>query len=207
MTVALTSGATNMLASGFGANSTAFNSIVNAAGTSPYFAGLLNSAAANNTTIQLGNESSTSGSTITINTTALNLSGSMFATLVAHELGHANLPGGIAASAYDPVAAHVNVDNAEGVAISAEYIVAQQLQTPMYTSTVAGGTQLQAQLDGIAAGANFSSMTYGSSAASAVTSTDSQYVSAGAAFIGSKPKSDGGTSYFTVSESRAQRGA
>ena len=120
------------------------NALTKAAQTSDFFAGLLDAFASNKgATIMLGNTAnnpkegtSVTGKTITIDSdllpgsgTEYELSASVFATVLAHELAHADLPGGISATASNPDQAVANGQSSEGVALTAEYIVAKQLGT------------------------------------------------------------------------------
>ena len=99
MTIALTQNILKKLAEGFGLNSAPYNAIVAAAEKSPFLAGELNS---------FGNDrewkfsQGSAGSGVSTNSTdkAINFdpswieSPTLFATTLAHELGHALLPGG-----------------------------------------------------------------------------------------------------------------
>jgi hypothetical protein len=138
MAIPLSSAATNVLANALGSSSIAYNSLVSAAQTSPYLAGLLNDFAANGGTINVGSGADIgyNANTITIASTALPTQTSgenalTFATTIAHELGHADLPQlPIYGTATDVQQAMQQGDSNEGVAMVAEYIVATQLGLP-----------------------------------------------------------------------------
>ncbi|EMN1927097.1 hypothetical protein RVV18_001480 [Burkholderia ambifaria] len=118
-------------------------------------------------------------------------SATLFATTLAHELGHALLPGGTGGSlALNPDQAVANGLSNEGVALLSEYIVAIQLG-------LAGGaaghmhsdqsdSRLTLQLNQLAqsVGIDVKSVTWGSAAAHALADSDSALVDAAGKYYG-----------------------
>ena len=141
MTTTLTTQA-NALLNNSGMSAAAITALTNAAQNSSYFAGMLNSAAQNGGSIQMG---VAGGGTalgldpahphaIVIDPTWMpGASGgeqpNVFASTIAHELGHFLFPGGQAStpSSATPDQAAAIGGNAEGIALTSEYIVAKQL--------------------------------------------------------------------------------
>ncbi|MBK4733450.1 hypothetical protein [Noviherbaspirillum pedocola] len=113
---------------------------------SPYFAELLNDAAKKNVSITLNEkqqgtytEKQSNGKIVVVidksfdpgnqnnGITNIDKNPIIFATVLAHELGHALLPGGNEGTpANDPAKAAITGDNNEGVGLTTEYIVAKQ---------------------------------------------------------------------------------
>jgi len=131
MTVALTQEALKKLADGFGVNSAEYKAILLAAQKSDFFAAELNAfGGKSGWNFALGTAGSgvfTVDKEISVDI-AWRESPDLFATTLAHELGHALLLGGMGGSpATNPDQAVANGLTNEGVALLSEYIVAIQL--------------------------------------------------------------------------------
>ncbi|WP_143328416.1 hypothetical protein, partial [Caballeronia terrestris] len=133
MTVILTQNALKKLIKVFGLNESLYNSIVSAAEKSPFLAGALNSfCSKEDWSFKMG----VAGSGVTTDASAKvinfdpswNESPILFATTLAHEMGHALLPGGTGGKTpTNPAEAVANGLTNEGIAMVSEYIVANQL--------------------------------------------------------------------------------
>ncbi|MBF0099075.1 MAG: hypothetical protein HQM05_17260, partial [Magnetococcales bacterium] len=175
-----------------------YSNLLQAASQSPFFAGQLNSAAVKN--IEFSNKSS-SGS----NLSGTYLDGKLlvigsgidqsiysdFVSAIAHELGHATLPGGqnvIGSVTYPEEAVASGLVN-EGVALTAEYIVAKQLGFTMTSDSPQSATipSITAQLDTIANNNNIdiNTLQFGLPAANAFTDVRSDAVVSAALWSGS----------------------
>lgn len=108
-----------------------------------------------------------------------------FVTILAHELGHVMLAGGMVGTATSPEQASANTRSSEGTAVLSEYIVVTQLGL---TGGAAGYKYsdstdvLTQQLNQLAAsmGINNNTITFGSTAAYAIfRSNSSMYIAAG----------------------------
>ncbi|WP_157768069.1 hypothetical protein [Burkholderia ambifaria] len=121
------------LADGFGINSIEYNAIIAAAVRSDFFAGELNAfGAAGQWQFKRGvagsGVSTSSGDKVISFDPSWSESPNVFATTLAHELGHAMLLGGMGGSlALNPDQVVKNGLTNEGVALLSEYIVAIQL--------------------------------------------------------------------------------
>ncbi|MDD5084396.1 MAG: calcium-binding protein, partial [Candidatus Moranbacteria bacterium] len=163
--VSLSENALNALEGLGGVSSDAYKAIVSAAEKSPYLTNLLNTYGDNiDYTFKIGESTkgtatTTVGSKKTITIDPIMIPGSgdnnvdaqdIFATVIAHELGHAVLPGGTGENIpiLNPLDAVENGLMKEGVALSAEYIVAKQLGSYMHSDPEGTGGYMS-QLDQI----------------------------------------------------------
>ncbi|UEP38094.1 hypothetical protein LL998_19215 [Burkholderia ambifaria] len=196
MTSALNEKALKKLADGFGFNSEKYNAIIEAAEKSSFLAGELNA---------FGNFDGWSfatgeiGKGVYTNPTdrviafdpTWSEAPNVFATTLAHELGHALLPGGMGGSlALNPDQAVANGLTNEGVALLSEYIVAIQLGL---TGGVAGhmhsdssDSRLTLQLNKLAqsTGIDVKNVTWGSAAAQALAGPSTVLVDAAGKYYG-----------------------
>ncbi len=188
MTIALNNQVLTKIAAVFGINSSKYFAIISAAAKSPFFAGELNAFDVSDwkfVTGVVGGGISTdrTNKLITIDPN-WNESGTHFATTLAHELGHALLPGGTSDSTFDPLQGIANARTNEGVALVAEYIVAKQLGLigGVYGNMHSDPNNiLTPGLDGFTKGIDVAGMLFGSAAANSFTDQHSgQVISAGA---------------------------
>jgi len=196
MAVALTADALKKLASGFGVNSIEYNAIIEAAARSDFLAGELNEfGAAGQWQFKRGvagsGVSTSSRDKVISFDPSWSESPNVFATTLAHELGHALLPGGMGGSlALNPDQAVKNGLTNEGVALLSEYIVAIQLGL---TSGAAGhmhsdlsDSRLTLQLNKLAqsTGIDVKNVTWGSAAAQALAGSSTVLVDAAGKYYG-----------------------
>jgi hypothetical protein len=130
----------------------------------------------------------------------------LFATTLAHELGHMVSSGGAGGSADNPNQAIVNEQTHEGVAVASEYIVALQLGltgvngAPTMTSdpnnTITPQLSSDAQLAGLS-GINISQLQFNTPIANAFVYPGSQAVTDGGAWYGQQIWEGSGITYDT----------
>jgi hypothetical protein len=132
MAILLTQAILDKLANAFGLNSPQYSAFISAASKSPYFAGELNEFGALNWNFKIGEAgkgiyTDASDHKIVFDIT-WNESPLVLATTLAHEQGHALLPGGTGGpNPNNPADAIANGRTNEGLALLSEYIVAAQL--------------------------------------------------------------------------------
>ncbi|CAB3759019.1 hypothetical protein [Paraburkholderia solisilvae] len=199
MAVTLTANALKKLVEGFGFGTEQYNAIVSAAARSDFLAGELNAFGGSAWKFKVGLPDSgisteSDGNLISIDP-SWKESSDAFATTLAHELGHALLPGGTGGSpANNPYQAIANGLSNEGVALVSEYIVAIQLGL---TGGQAGhmhsdaNSTLTQQLNALALsmGINVNSVLFGSVSAQTLANPSSTLVSAAGQFYGKLPPS------------------
>ena len=198
-TVQLDSQTILMLNNAFGSTSPTYNAVISGADRSPYFAGMLNSLAARpNTSIAFDNtpQNSRTGTSSTIDssghetltidqsklvgTVNTGLQGDTFDEVIAHEIGHMLGPGGNTdpGTATNPGAAGAISNNDEGVAITNQYIVMEQLNpgSKIYCDQPSGIVTQNLQTDSAQYFPDVSQLTFGDAASRAFTAVGSQPV-------------------------------
>jgi hypothetical protein len=159
-------------------NEAGYNNLIQGASSSVYFAGMLNAAAEKGVAFKGGQKGAGvkfDGQYIVLADDWPQSNYGDFVTTIAHELGHAVLPGG-----YGYIGTVANPDQAiasgrknEGSALTAEYIVAQQLGVPMHSDSGqnVGQPSLTPQLDTVfsRAGVSPNTLTFDASATNNLT--------------------------------------
>ena len=201
MTVTLEEKALEKLADGFGLNSAKYNAIVAAAGKSPFLADELNAFGNfEGWSFVIGEEGKGVYADPSERVIAFDPSWSepatIFATTLAHELGHVLLPGGMGGSpALNPDQAVANGLSNEGVALISEYIVAIQLGLTggsaghMHSDSYDSRLTLQLNQLALSAGIDVKNVTWGSAVAQVLANPGTSFVDAAGKYYGTLPPS------------------
>ncbi|WP_175950501.1 hypothetical protein [Burkholderia sp. BCC0405] len=201
MAVALEKKALDKLAEIFGRHSSSYNEIIAAAEKSPFLAGELNDFGRDpdwrfvKGEANKGIFTNLSDKVIALDPT-WSESAALFATTLAHELGHALLLGGTGGSlALDPDQAVANGLSNEGVALLSEYIVAIQLGLTggsaghMHSDSSDSRLTLQLNQLALSAGIDVKNVTWGSAVAQVLADPGAAFVDAAGKYYGTLPPS------------------
>ncbi|WP_129517187.1 hypothetical protein [Burkholderia stabilis] len=199
--IALNEKALKKLAEGFGLNSDKYNAIIAAVEKSPFLAGELNAYGNyEGWRFEIGEE----GKGVYTNPSAKVIAfdptwsepANIFATTLAHELGHALLLGGMGGPpAHNPDQAVANGLTNEGVALLSEYIVAIQLGLTggsaghMHSDLSDSRLTLKLNQLVLSAGIDVKNVTWGSETSQALANPGTAFVDAEGQYYGTLPPS------------------